>query len=114
MYQIMKITIYLLIALMSMGITGCPSDPLASNEVCSGEAPAFRLSVVSNTEAPFSIAINSVGTAVHKTTKQRTQFNPITGVGPKFNMRISTKKILKGLYMILPSDQPIFIKTRVV
>jgi hypothetical protein len=96
MYQIMKITIYLLISFMLMGIEGCPSDQLASNEACSGQAPAFRLSVVSNTEAPFSIAIDSVGTAVHKTTKQRTQFNPITGVGPKFNMRISTKENTLG------------------
>ena len=96
MSQIMKITIYLLIALMLMGIEGCPSDQLASNEACSGPAPAFRLSVVSDTKAPFRIAIDSVGTAVHKTTKQRTQFNPITGVGPKFNMRISTKENTLG------------------
>ena len=96
MSQIMKITIYLLIALMLMGIEGCPSDQLASNEACSGPAPAFRLSVVSDTKAPFRIAIDSVGTAVHKATKQRTQFNPITGVGPKFNMRISTQKNTLG------------------
>ena len=57
MYQIMKITIYLLIALMSMGITGCPSDPLTSNEVCSGEPPLFKLYVVSDTDAPFDIEI---------------------------------------------------------
>jgi hypothetical protein len=87
----MKITSYLLIALMSMGIEGCPSDQLASNEACSGQAPTFRLNVVSDTMAPFSIAIDSVGTAVHKTTKQRTQFNPITGVGQKFNTRIEHK-----------------------
>jgi hypothetical protein len=96
MYQIVKITIYLLIALMLMGIEGCTSDPLASNEACSGQVPDFRLSVVTNTEAPFSIAIDSVGIAVHKTTKQRTQFNPITGVGPKFNMSISTNPNHKG------------------
>ena len=93
MYQIMKITIYLLIALMSMGITGCPSDPLTSNEVCSGEAPLFKLYVVSDTDEPFDIEIQSVGIAVHKTTKKTTLFNPITGVGPTYvyNTSVSRK-----------------------
>jgi hypothetical protein len=83
MYQIMKITIYLLIAFMLMGVEGCPSDPggFSSNEVCSGEAPLFKLYVVSDTNAPFDIEIQSVGKAVHKTTKQTTLFNPITGMG---------------------------------
>ena len=93
MYQIMKITIYLLIALMSMGITGCPSDPLTSNEVCSGEPPLFKLYVVSDTDAPFDIEIQSLGIAVHKTTKKTTLFNPTTGVGPTYvhKTRVSKK-----------------------
>ena len=93
MYQIMKITIYLLIALMSMGITGCPSDPLTSNEVCSGEPPLFKLYVVSDTDEPFDIEIQSLGIAVHKTTKKTTLFNPTTGVGPTYvhKTRVSKK-----------------------
>ena len=92
MYQIMKITILLLIALMLMGIQGCPSDPLTSNEVCSGEAPLFKLYVVSDTDAPFDIEIQSVGKAVHKTTKKTTLFNPITGVGPTYVYKTSVNR----------------------
>ena len=92
MYQIMKITIYLLIALMSMGITGCPSDPLTSNEVCSGEPPLFKLYVVSDTDAPFDIEIQSLGIAVHKTTKKTTLFNPTTGVGPTYVYKTRVNK----------------------
>ena len=92
MYQIMKITIYLLIALMSMGITGCPSDPLTSNEVCSGEPPLFKLYVVSDTDEPFDIEIQSVGIAVHKTTKRTTLFNPTTGVGPTYVHKTTVSK----------------------
>ncbi|MDC1123315.1 hypothetical protein OAT11_08205 [Nitrospinaceae bacterium] len=89
----MKITIYLLIALMLMGIEGCPSDPLTSNEVCSGEPPLFKLYVVSDTDEPFDIAIQSVGIAVHKTNKTATLFNPTTGVGPTYvhKTRVSKK-----------------------
>jgi hypothetical protein len=92
-YQIMKITIYLSIALMLMVIQGCPSDRLASSEVCSGEAPYFKLFVVSDTDATFDIQIQSVGQAVHKTTREATQFNPITGVGMTFvhKTRVSRK-----------------------
>ena len=85
MYQIMKITILLLIALMLMGIQGCPSDPLTSNEVCSGQAPLFKLYVVSDTDAPFDIEVTSVGKAVHKTTGAQHTFNPITGGGAWYN-----------------------------
>ena len=92
MNQIMKITIYLLIALMSMGITGCPSDPLTSNEVCSGEPPLFKLYVVSDTDAPFDIEIQSLGIAVHKTTKKTTLFNPTTGVGPTYVHKTTVSK----------------------
>ena len=93
MYQIMKITIYLLIALMSMGITGCPSDPLTSKLPCSGKPPLFKLYVVSDTDEPFDIEIQSLGIAVHKTTKTTTLFNPTTGVGPTYvhKTRVSKK-----------------------
>ena len=95
MYQIMKITIYLLIALMSMGITGCPSDPLTSNEVCSGEPPLFKLYVVSDTDEPFDIEIQSLGIAVRKNSfGVTTQFNPTNGYdGPPYvhKTRVSKK-----------------------
>ena len=100
MYQIMKITILLLIALMFMGIQGCPSDPLASNEVCSGEAPLFKLYVVSDTDAPFDIEIQSVGKAVHKTTKKTTLFNPITGIVTTYVYKTSVNR--KGDIINIP------------
>jgi hypothetical protein len=100
MNQIIRITVYLLIALMSMGITGCPSDPLASNEVCSGQAPQFKLYVVSDTDAPFEIEVQSVGRAVHKTTNNTTVFNPITGVGPTYVYKTSVNR--KGDIINIP------------
>ena len=85
---------------MFMGIQGCPSDPLASNEVCSGEAPLFKLYVVSDTDAPFDIEIQSVGKAVHKTTKKTTLFNPITGIVTTYVYKTSVNR--KGDIINIP------------
>jgi hypothetical protein len=61
-----------------MGIQGCPSDPLVSNDVCSRGAPLFKLYVVSDTDAQFSMEVLILGKAAHKTNKQSIIFNPPT------------------------------------